>query len=129
ARHRVLRNHRTLRHAPKPPREQAQRPAQRVTSPPNREETHKDDLRPARQPRANVISEVGEALQAKPDRLILVQIGDVRIPSNWAGRQILRLDNTFQRRQALVERLHRMGCPVSWQMPWGDPNVSGSFDS
>ncbi|MGA2470275.1 MAG: hypothetical protein ABSG64_06260, partial [Solirubrobacteraceae bacterium] len=41
ARHRVLRNHRTLRHAPKPPREQAQRPAQRVTSPPNREETHK----------------------------------------------------------------------------------------
>ena len=65
------------------------------------------------QARANVIFEAGMALGRNPDRTVLIELGNVRPFSDVAGRHIIRLNNTTQRRQELAQRLQVAGCPVN----------------
>jgi predicted nucleotide-binding protein len=64
------------------------------------------------QARPNVLFEAGMAFISHPDRTILVQIGEVRPFSDVAGRHIVHLDNSTQKRQDLANRLLDAGCSV-----------------
>jgi predicted nucleotide-binding protein len=66
------------------------------------------------QARPNVLFEAGMSLVSHPDRTILVQIGDVRHFSDIAGRHIVYMDDSTQRRQELANRLKDAGCPVNF---------------
>jgi len=65
------------------------------------------------QPRQNVLFEAGLALGRSPNRTILVEIGSLRPMSDIGGRFTVRLDNTAQMRQALVQRLKDAQCAVN----------------
>jgi predicted nucleotide-binding protein len=67
---------------------------------------------PADQARANVLFEAGIAMGRDPDRTVLVELGQVRPFSDLAGRHVLRLNNTSQKRHELVQRLQTAGLPV-----------------
>lgn len=71
----------------------------------------------AYQARPNVLFEAGMALGRYPDRTVLVQVGTLRPFSDIAGRHLVRLSNTSQSRQELLNRLQTAGCEV---------NVSGT---
>jgi len=71
-------------------------------------EKTKESLSP--QPRPNVLFEAGLALGRKPDRTILVQLGDIRQISDIAGKHIVRLDNSTEKRLDLMGRLSIAGC-------------------
>lgn len=64
------------------------------------------------QARANVLFEAGLAFGRDAKRTILVQLGEVRPFSDIAGRHILRMDDSPQRRQELVSRLQAADCAV-----------------
>jgi predicted nucleotide-binding protein len=68
---------------------------------------------PTGQPRPNVLFEAGMALGRNPDRTILVEIVSSRPFSDIAGRHVVRLDNSPERRHALLDRLRTAGCAVS----------------
>ena len=65
------------------------------------------------QPRANVLFEAGMALALHRDRTVPVTIGKVRPFSNIAGINLVRLDNTAEKRNALASRLEGAGCSVN----------------
>jgi predicted nucleotide-binding protein len=62
------------------------------------------------QPRPNVILEAGMALATDEDRTILVGCGPLRGMSDLEGRHVVRLDNSAERRNDLVQRLKIAGC-------------------
>jgi predicted nucleotide-binding protein len=62
--------------------------------------------------RPNVTLEIGMALARDPNRTILVQVGEVAPISDLAGRHTIRLNNSAERRNALVQRLIQAGCEV-----------------
>jgi len=64
------------------------------------------------QPRQNVIFEAGMALAIHPDKTILVELGKRRPFTNIEGRNVIRLNNTSQKREELVQRLVDVGCQV-----------------
>ena len=64
------------------------------------------------QPRQNVLFEAGLAFGYKPDRTILVKVGDLRPFSDIYGRHEVRLTNGPETRQDLVNRLRNAGCSV-----------------
>lgn len=64
------------------------------------------------QPRPNVILEAGIALGKNPNRTVIVQIGKIRPISDLAGRHFLQLDNSPEKRKALLMRLKAAGCVV-----------------
>jgi hypothetical protein len=64
------------------------------------------------QPRPNVVLEAGMALATHPDRTLLVSIGHVALPSNLAGRNLVRLDGNPESLNAIATRLARAGCDV-----------------
>lgn len=79
------------------------------------------------QPRQNVIFEAGLAFGYKPDRTILVKIGEVRPFSDIYGRHEVRLTNDAKRRKDLVNRLSSTGCVVDLM---GDDWLSvGNFET
>jgi predicted nucleotide-binding protein len=65
------------------------------------------------QPRQNVILEAGMALGRDSRRTILVEIGQLRPMSDILGRHMVRLDNTPEKRQDLIDRLEEAGCAVN----------------
>lgn len=77
------------------------------------------------QARPNVLIEAGMALGRDSKRTVLVQIGSLRPFSDVAGRHVLRLDNSSERRQDLAERLKTAGCPVD--LTGRDWHKIGSF--
>jgi predicted nucleotide-binding protein len=62
------------------------------------------------QPRQNVFFEAGLAFGHKPDRTILVKVGELRPFSDVYGRHEVRLTNDPAKRQDLVNRLEKAGC-------------------
>jgi predicted nucleotide-binding protein len=70
------------------------------------------------QPRENVLFEAGMAIARGPKRTILVFVGDVRFPSDLAGRHVVRLDNSTRTRQDLRRRLETAGCLVKPTDDW-----------
>jgi predicted nucleotide-binding protein len=76
-----------------------------------------NDGDPAFQPRPNVILEAGMALATDENRTILVSTGTLRGMSDLDGRHVIRLNNSAERRNDLVQRLKVAGC---------DPNTNGT---
>ena len=75
-------------------------------------QVEKNDALIRYQPRANVIFEAGAALAHNPNRTILVTFGDVALWSDIDGRHVVHMDNSPQKRQALVTRLKTAGCEI-----------------
>ena len=65
------------------------------------------------QARPNVIFEAGMAMGKHPDRTILVELGPLRPFSDISGINVIRLDDSPEKRNALVERLATAACPIS----------------
>ena len=79
------------------------------------------------QARPNVLFEAGMAMGRNEDRTILVELGTLRPFSDIAGRHVIRLDNTTQRRQELAQRLRAAGCPVN--LDGTDWHTAGDFEA
>ncbi len=79
------------------------------------------------QARPNVLFEAGMAMGRSEDRTILVELGPLRPFSDIAGRHVIRLDNTSQRRQELAKRLELAGCPVN--LDGTDWHSAGNFEA
>ena len=77
------------------------------------------------QARPNVLFEAGMAMGLNEQRTILVELGDVKPFSDVAGRHIIHLNESTQRRQELAERLRVAGCPVN--IDGTDWHTAGDF--
>jgi predicted nucleotide-binding protein len=88
------------------------------------DELHEKNLTP--QARPNVLFEAGIAMGRSPERTILVEIGKLRPFSDVAGRHVIRLDGSTQKRQQLAQRLADAGCEVN--MKGTDWHSVGKFD-
>jgi predicted nucleotide-binding protein len=64
------------------------------------------------QARPNVYIELGLAMASVPDRVILVEVGTTKIPSDIHGIHLVRLNDSPESRNELVKRLETCGCPV-----------------
>ena len=71
-----------------------------------------DDNEILSQSRPNVLFEAGMAMGYRPNRTILVEVGDMRPFSDIAGRHIVRLDNSSESRMGLVQALQAIGMEV-----------------
>jgi predicted nucleotide-binding protein len=92
------------------------------------------------QARPNVLFEAGMAFGTHHDRTLLVEVGQLKAFSDVAGRHVVRLSNSSDRRNEIAERLRTAGCDVStsgndW-LNTGDFNVirkkmnaSSSYDA
>lgn len=76
-----------------------------------------DDDEAGFQARPNVLLEAGMALATDEARTILVEVGALRGVSDLTGRHVIRLNNSPDRRNDLVQRLKIAGCV---------PNTSGT---
>lgn len=79
------------------------------------------------QARPNVIFEAGMAFGRHADRTIIVQLGSTRPISDLSGRHTVRLNNTHETRNDLVNRLRTAGCAVNAN--GNDWLTEGDFDS
>jgi predicted nucleotide-binding protein len=79
------------------------------------------------QPRLNVIFEAGMAMAWDEDRTVIVELGRSRPFSDIAGRHVLRLDNSSQRRQELAQRL--LASKLAVDISGTDWHAAGDFDA
>lgn len=78
------------------------------------------------QARPNVLFEAGMAFGTHQDRTVLVEMGDLRPFSDIAGRHVVRIDNSTEKRQDLLDRLKIAGCPVD--LSGRDWHTKGDFE-
>jgi predicted nucleotide-binding protein len=64
------------------------------------------------QPRPNVLFEAGMAFGSKPEKTVLVQVGEMRPFSDIAGRHVVHLSDSPESRQELATKLESAGCIV-----------------
>ncbi len=79
-----------------------------------------------KQARPNVLFEAGMAFGREPDRTLLIEVGQVKPFSDVAGRHVVRLNNSEQRRQDVVNRLKTAGCAV--KIEGDDWLTTGDFE-
>ena len=79
------------------------------------------------QARQNVLFEAGMAMGWRPERTVLVELGQLRPFSDVAGRHAVRMDNSIQRRQDLAQRLEAAGSPVN--IDGTDWHTAGDFEA
>ena len=79
------------------------------------------------QARSNVVFEAGMAMAWDENRTVLVELGRCRPFSDVAGRHVLRLDDTSERRQELATRLMNAGLSVD--LSGTDWHAAGNFDA
>lgn len=65
------------------------------------------------QPRQNVLFEAGMAMGMYEDRTILVELGKLRPMTDTIGRHVIRMNDTFARRNDLANSLRTAGCEVN----------------
>lgn len=65
------------------------------------------------QARPNVIFETGMAFGMSQNRTIIVEVGNLRPFSDIAGRHVIRLNDTPERRLELIARLRSAECKVN----------------
>ncbi len=82
------------------------------------------------QPRPNVIFEAGWAMaQKQQERTILLRFGEVRELSDLSGLNVVNIDNSPDRRNALVQRLKIAGCHVDeTASDYLKSDVAGNFE-
>lgn len=78
------------------------------------------------QPRPNVLFEAGMAFGKSTKNTVLVQVGKIRHISDIAGRHVVRLSNSAERRQELITKLENAGCIVD--MTGSDWLTEGDFE-
>ena len=78
------------------------------------------------QARPNVLFEAGRAMERDARRTVLVELGTLRPFSDVAGRHMIRLNDSSELRQQLVNRLERAGCPAKLQGT--DWHSAGDFE-
>lgn len=71
------------------------------------------DTRLTPQARPTVLFKAGMALACRPERTILVQVGEVRPFEDVEGRYIVQLDNSPEKRKTLAARLEGVGCQTN----------------
>lgn len=65
------------------------------------------------QPRPNVLFEAGMAMAHFPERTVLLQVGRIRPFSDIAGIHAIKMDNSFEKRRELAQRLRMAGCEIN----------------
>ena len=90
-----------------------------------RDPKYEKELRP--QARPNVLYEAGMAMALRPDRTVLVQIGELRPFSDIGGKLVLKLKNKVARRKDLAQRLEAAGCRVD--LSGEDWLTAGDFEN
>jgi predicted nucleotide-binding protein len=78
------------------------------------------------QARANVLFEAGMAFAVSPKRTVVVQLGEVKLPSDIGGRHIVHLTNDTVSRNNLATRLDAVRCHID--RSGSDWTTAGDFD-
>lgn len=93
------------------------------------EPTHETQL--TAKPRQNVIFEAGMAMALRPNKTVLVELGEIQTHtiSDLAGLHTIRMDNSIEKRKMLVDSLETSGCRVDKSgKEWADKEKGGDFD-
>jgi predicted nucleotide-binding protein len=81
------------------------------------------ESRPSCQARPNVFIELGLALMAYPERTVIVEIGQMRRPSDIGGLNVVRFDGSTTSVRKIANRLRLAGCAVDDSgTDWLDPH-------
>jgi hypothetical protein len=86
-----------------------------------------DELEPTGQARLNVVFEAGMAMALDRDRVVIVEVGQVRKMSDTAGLNVIRLHDNIDPRKDLAARLKAAGLAVD--DTGEDWRTAGTFDS
>jgi predicted nucleotide-binding protein len=84
------------------------------------------ELEPTGQPRLNVVFEAGMAMARDRNKVVLVEVGQVRPMSDTAGLNVVRLSNDAATRRQLGARLRTAGLDVD--MDHDEFRDAGDFD-
>lgn len=81
-------------------------------------------------PRQNVVFEAGMAMALRPDRTVLVELGDPHTIGDLAGFHFIRMDNSIEKRKMLADSLETAKCRVDRSgSEWKDKQKGGDFDA
>jgi predicted nucleotide-binding protein len=81
------------------------------------------------QARPNVLAELGQTWGQDRTRTVIVSLGGVEPPSNFAGIQMAGIDNKPESRRRLASMLELAKCPVNDAgVDWLGPEAGGDFD-